>query len=313
MSKSDDCGGDHDASAHLSGRVEYLHSQSLWRWGIAGPSAGDCLPLWGCHLIRVTEELAAATDDRLGTRDRELISAVGLLGLVSARQIERLFFDGADRSRIRRRSLQRLVDLGVLARLERRIGGVRAGSDGYVYVLDRLGRRLHEPERVGRLRTPEEPGLLFVRHGLAVSELYVLTVEAERSGRLDLLAWEAEPTCHRPFAGPLGAPQVLKPDAYLRIGLGAYEDHWFVELDTGSHRRGAIRRKLDIYLAYFKSGREQARGGVFPKVLWVATSEPRADRLSEWIEALPTEARGLFAVTTMADFRHFVGNTEAAL
>jgi hypothetical protein len=238
------------------------------------------------------------------------------MGLVSAQQIERLFWVGGDpatRSRARRRSLQRLVDLGVLAPLERRIGGVRAGSDGFVYVLDRLGRRLHEPERVGRLRTPEEPGLLFVRHGLAVSELYVLTVEVERAGRLELLAWEPEPTCHRPFAGTLGAPQVLKPDAYLRIGVGAYEDRWFVELDTGSHRRGAIHRKLDTYLAYFKSGREQARGGVFPKVLWVATSEPRADRLSEWTQALPAEARRLFAITTVADFRHFIGNAEAVL
>lgn len=261
----------------------------------------------------MTEELAAATDARLGTRDRQVLSAVGLLGLVSAQQIERMFFAGADRSRVRRRSLQRLVDLGVLARLERRIGGVRAGSDGYVYVLDRLGRRLHEPERRGRLRTPEEPGLLFVRHALAVSELYVLTVEAERAGRLGLLSWEAEPTCHRPFAGPLGAPQVLKPDAYLRLGVGAFEDHYFIELDTGSHRRGAIHRKLDTYLAYFKSGREQARGGVFPKALWVATSDRRADQLSEWIEGLPAEARRLFAVTTVTDFRHVVGNAEAVL
>jgi hypothetical protein len=260
--------------------------------------------------MRVTTELAAVVEERLSQRDQGIIGVVGLLGLASAAQLERLFWtdghsDPATRERLRRRALHRLVELGVLTTLERRVGGVRAGSAGHIFVLDRLGRRLHEPERVGRLRTPEEPGLLFVRHALAVSDLYVWVREAAQTGRLELLGWESEPTCHRPFSGPLGARLILKPDAYLRLGIGAYEDRYFVELDTGTHRRGAVARKLDIYLAYYRSGREQAAHKVFPRVLWVATTGQRAEQLSGWTRALHPEARRLFAITTTGGFADF--------
>jgi len=267
--------------------------------------------------MRVTAELAAVVADRLSQRDREIIGVVGLLGLASAAQLERLFWAGGDSDpatlgRLRRRALHRLVELGVLTTLERRIGGVRAGSAGHIFVLDRLGRRLHEPERVGRLRTPEEPGTLFVRHALAVSDLYVLVSEAARAGHLELLSWESEPTCHRPFPGPMGARLILKSDAFLRLGIGAYEDRWFVELDTGTHRRGAVARKLDTYLAYYRSGREQAVHSVFPRVLWVATTDERAEQLSGWVEALPAPHRRLFAITTLDGFPGFLTAEEAS-
>lgn len=261
--------------------------------------------------MRVTAELAALVEERLSQRDRGIVGVVGLLGLASAAQLERLFWAGGDSDpatlgRLRRRALHRLVELGVLMTLERRVGGIRAGSAGHIFVLDRLGRRLHEPERAGRLRTPEEPGLLFVRHALAVSDLYVWVREAARAGHLELLGWESEPTCHRPFPGPMGARLILKPDAFLRLGIGAYEDRYFVELDTGTHRRGAVARKLDTYLAYYRSGREQAAHKVFPRVLWVATSAERAVQLSGWTRALHPEARRLFAVTTTDTFADFL-------
>jgi hypothetical protein len=265
--------------------------------------------------MRVTDELAARTAGRLGERDRLVIGTVGLLGLVSAQQLERLHWHGGDpatRSRLRRRALARLVALGVLARLKRRIGGIRAGSDGYIYTLDRLGRRLHEPTRTGRLRSPEEPGLLFVQHALAVSELYVRAHEVERMGRLELLAWESEPTCHRPFAAPLGGRLILKPDAFVRVGIGAFEDRYFVELDTGSHRRGAVVRKLDTYLAYYRSGREQAAHGVFPRVLWIATTVSGAERLAGWIGSLPVAHQRLFAVTSLDGFADFLTHEETS-
>ncbi len=265
-------------------------------------------------MIRVTDELALRTSSRLSERDRQIIRAVGMLGLVSAQQLERLFWIGGDpksRGRMRRRCLARLVALGVLARLERQIGGIRAGSSGYVYSLDRLGLRLYRPEQAGRLRSPEEPGLLFIRHALAVAELYVAIHEAERAGKLELLSWESEPACHRSFAAPLGARLILKPDASARIGISAYADSYFFELDTGSHRRGAVVRKLDAYLAYFKSGREQADHGIFPKVLWVATTAEGAERLRGWIDRLPLAHQRLFAVTTSRGFVDFLTAEEA--
>ena len=46
-----------------------------------------------------------------------------------------------------RRALQRLTKLGLLATLERRIGGVRSGSDGLIYRLGPAGQRLQAPAR----------------------------------------------------------------------------------------------------------------------------------------------------------------------
>src|SRR5687767_2560691 len=106
-------------------------------------------------MTRVTPELVAYVAGRLSARDHAVIETVGRLRLVSAGQLERLFFTGGDpqtAARTRRRVLERLVNLQVLGRLERRIGGVRAGSSGYVYCLDRVGRRLFEPTLTARVR-----------------------------------------------------------------------------------------------------------------------------------------------------------------
>ena len=47
-----------------------------------------------------------------------------------------------------------------------------------------------------------EPGLAFVRHTLAVTELYVRLREAERAGTLELLEFEPEPECWRSYPLP---------------------------------------------------------------------------------------------------------------
>src|SRR3954468_11475832 len=98
-------------------------------------------------MTRVTPDLVSYVAGRLSPRDHAIVDAVGRLRLVSAAQLERLFFTGGDprtAARTRRPVLARLVDPHVPARLERRIGGVRSGSSGYVYHLDRVGRRLFE-------------------------------------------------------------------------------------------------------------------------------------------------------------------------
>jgi len=77
--------------------------------------------------------------DRLGDRDQAIISTLGRVRVASARQLERIHFtDSTPLSNARscRATLARLTRWRVLARLERRVGGVRSGSAGYVYSLD---------------------------------------------------------------------------------------------------------------------------------------------------------------------------------
>lgn len=245
---------------------------------------------------RMLVELA----EQLPVRDRKLVETVERLRLVSGRQLERLFFAeipvAASRARMARRALAGLVEAGVLGRIERRVGGVRAGAAGHVYYLTARGQRLlayWQGDGLVRGRNPYEPSALFVRHTLAVAEVYVTLVEAERAGRLELLGFEGEPDCWRPFPG-IGR-QVLKPDALARVAGGEFETRAWLEVDCGTEGRTALLRKCRTYLAYHHSGSET---DVFPKVIWITTTQQRAGLLAEVCASLPADAWHLFAVTT---------------
>jgi hypothetical protein len=239
---------------------------------------------------------------RLPDRDRQILQTVLMLRLVRGDQLRRLFFSEltteSARTRVCRRSLQRLAEQGLLRVLERRIGGDRSGSAGHVYALAPAGRRLlarphGQPMPSGR--GVHEPGLLFVTHTLAIGDLYLSLVEADRASRLDLLAFEAEPV--RTYTSPIGTTLRLKPDAYVRVGTGEFEQLSFCELDLGTEGRGALERKLNAYQSLYRSGREQAKHGLFPRVVWIAPDQDRADVIRSLVDALPAAAQKLFATT----------------
>jgi hypothetical protein len=214
--------------------------------------------------------------------------------------LERLFFAEvqrpSSRARLARRTCARLVERGVLGRLERRIGGVRAGAAGHVYYGAPAGQRLVAYWQGEGLRCPRaryEPTRAFVRHAIAVSDCYVRLVAVE--GVVELLAFESEPT--RTFIGPGGGRWVLRPDAFVRLGLGvdgATELHAFLEVDLGSEGRQALARKCRAYVAAWRSG----LAPVFPQVVWITTTERRVELLSEVCASMPAEAWKLFVVTT---------------
>lgn len=191
----------------------------------------------------------------------------------------------------------------LLARLPRVIGGVRAGSAGFVYRLGIAGQKLAmragwQPSRRGR-RSPV-PGTLFLTHCLDVAELHVLLTEADRARRLELLELTAEPLCHRTYAG-LGSQRVLKPDSFLRFGLGEFEFSFFIEVDRGTEGSRAIGSKLQEYLSYAASGEEQAERGVFPKVLWTVPDQARGEVIENCTQRLPLGERELFSVCQFKD------------
>src|SRR5262249_53911462 len=156
---------------------------------------------------------------------------------------------------------------------DRRVGGVRSGSEGFVYRTDVIGQRLLRPESDRRRRTPWTPQPRFLAHALAVSELYVQLDESEAPWKL--LRFDAEPRCWRQFVGVGGRPQVLKPDAFLAGTDQTYDDHYFVEIDRSTESLPRIVEKAREYVSYWESGREQVRDGVFPLVLWIAPTERR--------------------------------------
>jgi hypothetical protein len=242
--------------------------------------------------------------DRLSARDVAIIRQVAELRLMSARQIQAIHFPTAEHDneqaaiRARQRVLERLTRDRLLTRLERRIGGIRAGSSGFVLALGPVGQRVLAIG--GGRRRAYEPTLRFLDHTLAIAQLVVDLNVAARGGVLELLDCQPEPRCWREFSG-LGGRRLLRPDAFVTLGCGEYELRWFIEVDRSSESVPVIVRKCHLYADYYQSGKEQAaQGGVFPRVCWIVPDEQRAEQLRTAIQRDRSLPDRLFVVVTTA-------------
>lgn len=238
---------------------------------------------------------------RLAERDRAILRQVAELRLMSARQIQAVHFPAelhgsqSAATRARQRAIARLISERLLIALDRRIGGVRAGSAGLVLALGPVGQRLLSLD--GPRRRRHEPGLRFVEHTLAIAQLVVEANLAARAGELELLSCEVEPASWRQFAG-LGGAVRLRPDACVALGSGGYELRWFVEIDRATESLPTLERKCQVYADYYQAGVEQAEHGVFPRVLWSVPDENRAARLRWLIARSSSLPERLFVVAT---------------
>ena len=236
--------------------------------------------------------------EQLSERDVAVIESVREHRFLTARQIEQLHFvdhgSGQAGARVCRRVLARLSRDRLLTRLERRIGGIRAGSASFIYALGPVGSRLVDERR----RRFTEPSALFLDHTLAVAETHVQLASAARGGRLALIKVDVEPVCWRRFTGSGGAPETLRPDLYVVTASGAFEDCWFLEIDRSTESPAAIARKCRAYEIYWRTGREQEMHGTFPLVTWVAQNHQRAQRIETVIGSTRNLKRELFRATT---------------
>jgi hypothetical protein len=104
----------------------------------------------------------------------------------------------------------------------------------------------------------------------------VQTLSASRSGLIEVLQIQTEPSSWQPSLSPHGTALWLKPDLRLVTASGEYEHHWFIEADMATEHLPVILRQCAAYDAFRATGRYQAAHGLFPVVLWVAPGEPRA-------------------------------------
>lgn len=234
--------------------------------------------------------------------------------LASGSHLTRAFWQTSDRdsaaARAARRTLARLRDWRVLEALPQRIGGVRAGSSGMVYAVGVAGSKLLALRGEHNKRL-EAPSALYVAHTLDCTETVVRVREAHHQRRLDLIEVQPEPSCWRPFTGPMGARIVLKPDLFIRLAAGpdgTQEDRWFVEVDRATASRRTLQAKLARHLAHFRTGTEQHAHGVYPRVLWSAPEQQRAERIRQLIQELPAEAQQLFSVCTFNEAVEFLAS-----
>lgn len=260
----------------------------------------------------LTAKRLAVLEAGLSMRDRALLEDVARLRLMAGGQLAGLHFGGTESARrLARRELARLVEARLLVRLGRRIGGVRAGSAGFVYGLDVAGQRLVRPDqrRWWPVTTPGEP---FLRHVLAVAEVYVALRLTERTGGFEIARFDAEPACWRSFYGLGGERLSLKPDAYVVTAAGGFEDHLFIEVDLATESGPRLLDKARRYVSYFHSGREQARSGVFPQVLWLVPNQARLTQLVDVLGRLDANDWQLFAVDRLDQAVSVVTGDEGA-
>ncbi len=294
-----------------SGRVESTSTSHLMRTGDGAKSARDSLQQKAKGSSRPAPKRAYVTRSRvesirgqLSGHQQATMSDVSRLGIVTGQQVQRLHYGSSPAgARLARKQLAQLVHWQVLTRLDRSVGGQRAGSSGYVYALGPTGQRIVDPTR-SRYFPRWTPRPSYLRHALAVSELYVRLRESERTGSIDLIAYDTEPACWRRYFGPGGARSMLKPDALAVIGLTDYEYRYFVEVDCSTEHRPQITAKAKTYVRYWQSGREQAETGIFPFVLWVAPDTDRAGFLVDVLSSLPPEHWPIFMVTTAETAPH---------
>jgi hypothetical protein len=288
-----------------SGRVESYSTEHLFGVGDAAKSANDSLDKRGKQKRQppdrrtyVTRKALESIRSSLSVRQWAILSDVSRLGVVSGGQIQALHYSASEAAKRQARSdLAALVHWQALGRLKRRIGGERAGSKGFTYSLGVAGQRLINPGR-SRYRQPWTPGASYLGHALAVSQLYVELRQREAVPEAALAAFDTEPACWRTFAGVGGSRLILKPDAFVVMYVGDFEDHYFVEIDRDTEPTTRIGHKAKSYIRYLKSGREQAQTGVFPYVLWVAPDEHRAGLLIDTLSTLPADYWSPFLVTT---------------
>jgi hypothetical protein len=235
--------------------------------------------------MNVTRGYLNSLKPQLTERDRDIIARLGQFKLMTGTQVERLFFhacSATSRARNRQAVLKRLTDHRVLARLDRRVGGPSGGSADYVYTLDVAGQRLAETSE-----RPRRPYVWYdptIQHYLAVSEVFVRLMEAQHSGSLTVLRFEAEPYCWRNFAG-----QTLKPDAFVQVGVLPNDEPRkrtrFLEVDRGTQYGAKIASKLPAYEQYWRHEHNQGRR--IPRVIFLASTAERRDYLAQLVAGAP--------------------------
>lgn len=244
---------------------------------------------------------AARLRERLSERDLAILGSLKQLRLLTGQHIRRLHFPGGHvvtQARKMRAAVTRLVELRLVVRMSRRVGGLHAGSEGQAIGLSGLGDAVLNVGRPVRRRhrSATNAKLPFQSHALAVSELYVSLVEREQAGAAELLEFAAEPECWRRFSGLGGQAVTLKPDAYVRLGVDDYELTAFIEQDMATESLPTISRKLAVYTRYWKTGQEQHEREVFPLVWWLVPDSVRFCAIAKAIRQLPGEVRALFTI-----------------
>jgi len=250
-----------------------------------------------------TKQRLAQLEQNLSARDHQVLASLSRCRYLTTLQIARLYYFGESvthRAAVRaaNRSLARLREDGLIRPLQRRIGGVRAGSGSFVWALTPGGARLlqaqtSDPQPRKQFR---EPTLHFLTHTLVIAEAYLQLTEICAQHGMVLADVQFEPECWRRYGNKGGKAVVLKPDLYAVTQGGGYEEHRFIEIDCATETVARIVEKCERYIQYLRSGVEQGQTGVFPYVVWIVPDAKRKGSVERHIRAAYPHGPDIFIV-----------------
>ncbi len=247
----------------------------------------------------------------LSDRDKAILTSLQSCRYLTTEQIQRLhFIEASTRSaalRAASRNLNKLKNSGLIDNLDRRIGGVRAGSASFVWRLSTAGQHLLRltDSRIYAHKKPFEPSPHFLAHTLASAECFIRLSEIGRDQGMKLTELQMEPDCWRPY-NSAGKIVSLKPDLFAVTVCGNYEDRWFFEIDLDTESPVRIIEKCNRYHKYYQSGLEQKQYGVFPLVVWIVPDVKRKLALEEHIGAEFSKLPNIFTVITSEELEPLI-------
>ena len=231
--------------------------------------------------IRVGHRALQRIATQAGERDMLVLRHVAEHRYLTTLQLQNFVFTShatADSAaRTCRRVLARLKGWSLIRPLQRRVGGVRAGSSATTWQLTPAGARLLRDD--GTTYRTHEPSPRFLAHCLAIADVHLVVRSLAVRRDIHAVGVQIEPACWRPYTGPGGERRWLQPDLSASVQTQAYDDRWFIEVDLGTESLPTLLRKCGQYEAYRASGEEQETHGSFPLVLWVFSRTERADKL----------------------------------
>jgi hypothetical protein len=259
---------------------------------------------------RTPKRQLEAIDQDLSERERAIVTDINRYGFLSSKHIQALHFTDhrtpTAATRLTHRVLFRLAQLGVIEHLERRIGGIRAGSASFVWRVGPVGDRLLRTAPDAPRARRKEPSARHLAHRLMVVDSVLALTTANRAGSFELLTVQPEPQSWRSYLGPGAVPETLKPDLYAVTASGEFEDHWFCEIDRATESLPTVLKKCAQYERYRRTGQEQHDGGVFPLVVWIVPDQRHAERIRSAIATDRNLDTDLFRVTTLVELTRLI-------
>jgi len=226
---------------------------------------------------------AASKRLQLQARDARLIREIFLHRAMRRSQITGLgFFGSVNRANAR---LLKLTRAGLLRRVQMPIEteGQQFVYQAAIGAAGILARELQTDEvAVSRRLGAISP--LCLAHTLRIVDVRLALERAAAARGVGVRRWLPELLCRHEYEtrSSSGAwrAQVLKPDAYVEIGLGERRWPYFVEVDLGHVSASRFAEKLMAYDRYLLSGVfEEAYGAPSFDVLVITTGERRRGHL----------------------------------